>query len=121
MGGTQCMAYIAAQRLVSRDTGSEHEDAPTRAGGVAHSKVFIVGGIGGRLDQEFANLNVLFSFEHLPAVLVSNHCLLTLLPRGRNRIVPVRAPPPRHPTHTVRSERKLDHCSTLWHPINITF
>jgi len=107
------MTYIAAQGHVSRDTtepddpgagngteepernGKHHHDVDVarRDDGLAHSKVFIVGGVGGRLDQEFANVNVLFSFEQLPAVLISNHCLLMLLPSGRNRIVPVRVLP----------------------------
>ncbi|KAK3260542.1 cAMP-dependent protein kinase subunit, variant 2 [Cymbomonas tetramitiformis] len=56
---------------------------------LCQSKILIVGGLGGRVDHEFGNYNVLHIFASLPLVLLGDSAFVQLLPRGTNRIIPV--------------------------------
>eukprot|EP00238_Polyblepharides_amylifera_P003695 CAMPEP_0196582570 /NCGR_PEP_ID=MMETSP1081-20130531/39566_1 /TAXON_ID=36882 /ORGANISM="Pyramimonas amylifera, Strain CCMP720" /LENGTH=308 /DNA_ID=CAMNT_0041903179 /DNA_START=195 /DNA_END=1121 /DNA_ORIENTATION=- len=78
----KCLRYLRSsapvQRVLQADGSLSNQQ----------NKVFVVGGLGGRLDHEFANLNSLYLFPDLPVVLISDRCLLILLPPGRNTIIP---------------------------------
>lgn len=55
---------------------------------LCQSKILIVGGLGGRVDHEFGNYNVLHIFASIPLVLLGDFAFVQLLPRGTNRIIP---------------------------------
>lgn len=43
--------------------------------------ILVAGALGGRFDHEIGNINVLFHFSNIRIVLVSDDCLIHLLPR----------------------------------------
>ncbi|CAI5994928.1 unnamed protein product [Closterium sp. NIES-65] len=50
-------------------------------------RVIVVGSLGGRMDHEFGNVNVLHRFRHVSIVLLSEDCQLFLLPAGWRHVI----------------------------------
>lgn len=50
-------------------------------------KILVVGGTGGRVDHEFANLNILFMFPDLEIVLIDTHNVVFLLKKGIQHLI----------------------------------
>eukprot|EP00241_Pyramimonas_parkeae_P012117 CAMPEP_0114245330 /NCGR_PEP_ID=MMETSP0058-20121206/11833_1 /TAXON_ID=36894 /ORGANISM="Pyramimonas parkeae, CCMP726" /LENGTH=222 /DNA_ID=CAMNT_0001358365 /DNA_START=572 /DNA_END=1240 /DNA_ORIENTATION=+ len=78
----KCIRYLHSQVDVKRDLDSHGNQCDTK------HKVLIVGGLGGRMDHEFANINALLQFPQIPAVLISDDCFLSVLSPGRHQIIP---------------------------------
>ncbi|GJQ13701.1 hypothetical protein GpartN1_g5492.t1 [Galdieria partita] len=57
--------------------GSSLEDLPT----------VVLGGIGGRMDQQLANIHVLYKFLPRKVYLLSLHQVIWLIPRGKHHII----------------------------------
>ncbi|RRT49008.1 hypothetical protein BHE74_00009234 [Ensete ventricosum] len=45
--------------------------------------ILVTGALGGRFDHEAGNINVLYKFSNIRIVLLSDDCLIQLLPRTR--------------------------------------
>lgn len=45
-------------------------------------KILVAGALGGRFDHEAGNLNVLYKFPDLRIILLSDDCLIQLLPKN---------------------------------------
>lgn len=46
--------------------------------------VLVTGAVGGRFDHEAGNINVLYRFSNMRIILLSDDCLIHLLPRGHH-------------------------------------
>ncbi|KAK4741593.1 hypothetical protein SAY87_025181 [Trapa incisa] len=46
--------------------------------------ILVAGALGGRFDHEIGNINVLCGFKNMRIILISDDCLIHLLPGGQN-------------------------------------
>jgi len=63
--------------------------------------ILVLGALGGRFDHEMGNINVLHIFPNINIILLSNDCLIFLLPRTHN--------------HEIHVERSIEgpHCGLI--------
>jgi len=63
--------------------------------------ILVLGALGGRFDHEMGNINVLHIFPNINIILLSNDCLIFLLPRTH--------------THEIHVERSIEgpHCGLI--------
>lgn len=82
----KCVAFIAQNSLVSD---------------VSNLCILVLGALGGRFDHEMGNINVLHLFPNSRIVLLSDDCLIFLLPRTH--------------THNIHIERSIEgpHCGLI--------
>lgn len=53
--------------------------------------ILVVGALGGRFDHEVGNINVLYRFSTLRIILLSDDCLIYLLPRTHHHEIHIQA------------------------------
>lgn len=51
--------------------------------------ILVAGALGGRFDHEVGNINVLCRFKDTRIILISDDCLIHLLPEGQNHEIHV--------------------------------
>ncbi|KAJ4783345.1 thiamine pyrophosphokinase 1 [Rhynchospora pubera] len=73
----KCVAYVSNSALV--------EDKSKLC-------ILVVGALGGRFDHEIGNINVLHRFSNLRIVLLSDDCLIHLLPKTHSHVIHVQLP-----------------------------
>ena len=63
--------------------------------------ILVLGALGGRFDHEMGNINVLHIFPNINIILLSNDCLIFLLPKTH--------------THEIHVERSIEgpHCGLI--------
>ncbi|XP_059627665.1 uncharacterized protein LOC132270504 [Cornus florida] len=53
--------------------------------------ILVLGALGGRFDHEAGNINVLYRFSAMRILLLSNHCLIQLLPKTHNHEIHIQS------------------------------
>ncbi|KAJ1262587.1 hypothetical protein BS78_09G119800 [Paspalum vaginatum] len=83
----KCIAYIIAKRSPASDQ--------------SNLCILVLGALGGRFDHEMGNINVLHLFPDIKIVLLSDDCLIFLLPRTH--------------THEIHIEQSIEgpHCGLI--------